>query len=218
MNRHLLCAGTAAAVAAIALTACGGDSDTPPVAPAATVTVDDAPSGAYVVSVGAEDALVVGKYYAAADGSRLVVLQNANDQATQLYRRASAGSAWSAVPPTTGNVTVSLATRAAVTPASPSAAALAGAWRVPVDGGTAAFTLGADGTLTAGSTACKLSGTVSAGTLPGTLKLALSTAGCGALPVTARGVLVVDTDFAPAAFRLVADNGQQAVDLWAYAD
>ena len=110
MNRHLLCAGTAAA--ALALTACGGDGDAAPAAPSATVTVDDAAPGAYAVSVGTADTLTVGKYYAAEDGSRLVVLQGTDDRATQLYRRAATGGAWTAVPASTGHVTGSRSTAA----------------------------------------------------------------------------------------------------------
>jgi hypothetical protein len=217
MNRLLLCVGSA--VAALVLAACGSDDDTP-AAPAAspTVTVDDATTGAYVVSVGTADALAVGKYYAAADGSRLLVLQGTDDRVAQLYRRASAGAAWIPVPAASTATTVTLATRAAVAVTSPTAAALAGKYRVAIDGGHADFTLGADGLLTAGSATCKLSGTTSAGTLPGTLKLTLATSGCGALPASATGVLVADPDFAPAVFRLVADNDKVTVDLWAYAD
>ena len=202
MNRLLLCVGSAAA--ALVLAACGGDDDTPAAPASPTVTVDDATTGAYVVSVGTADALAVGKYYAAADGSRLLVLQGADDRVSQLYRRASAGAAWIPVPAASTATTVTLATRAAVAVTSPTAAALAGKYRVAIDGGHADFTLGADGVLTAG-------------TLPGTLKLTLATSGCGALPASATGVLVADPDFAPAAFRLVADNDKVPVDLWAYA-
>ena len=216
MNRLLLCVGAAAA--ALVLAACGSDDDTPAAPASPTVTVDDATTGAYVVSTGTADALTVGKYYAAADGSRLLVLQGAGDRVSQLYRRASAGAAWIPVPAASAATTVTLATRAAVAVTSPTAAALAGKYRVAIDGGHADFTLGADGVLTAGSATCKLSGTTTAGTLPGTLKLTLATSGCGALPASATGVLVADPDFAPAAFRLVADNGKVPVDLWAYAD
>jgi len=215
MNRHLLRAGAAAVV--LVLAACGSDDDSP-AATAPTLKVDDATTGAYTVSVDTANGLVVGKYLAGDDGSRLLALQGDDDRVTRLYRRASANAAWTAVPAADAPTTVTLATRAAVALAAPTAAALAGKYRVAIDGGTADFTLGADGTLTAGTSTCKLSGTTSAGTLPGSLKVTLATSGCGALPASATGVLMPDADFAPAAFRLVADNGAVALDLWAYAD
>lgn len=214
MTRHLLLA----MAAALALAACGGDSDTTPAPTPPAVAVDDAPTGAYVVSVGTADTLAVGKYYAADDGSRLVVLQGADDRAVQLYRRAATGGAWTAVPATSGSVTVTLATRASAVVTTPTAATLAGTYRVALDGGNAVFTLAADGKITAGASTCQISGTVATGALPGTLKLTLATSGCGTLPASSTGVLAIDSDFAPAAFRLLADDGQQTVDLWAYAD
>ena len=227
----------AACSAALLLAACGGGgnsngflpgattpaSTTPaPTGPAATpkLSVDDLPTGSYIVSTGDAGAPTVGKYYAAADGSRLLVFGDSDDRARQAYRR-DAGGAWVGVPASDKDVAVTLLQSHAVADAGVDASKLAGRYRTQTTAGVVAdFSVTAEGAIVAGSSACKLSGKLSAGVLPNTLKLSLSasTEACGGLPATASGVLALDTDYAPARFRLLADNGSQLVDLWAYAE
>lgn len=203
-----------------ALSACGGDGNgiRPPV-----VTVTDLAAGSYIVSVGDANAPTVGKYYAGADGSRELVLAGSDDRATQLYRRASNGSAgaasWVAVPPSDKDVSVTLLRSDATLNSTLTLAPFAGSYVTQVAAGvTASFTVNATGDIVAGTSACKLSGKLSSGSLPNTLQLSLAATACGTtLPATSNGLLVVDTDYAPARFRLVADNGAQLLDLWAYA-
>ncbi|MDM0107009.1 hypothetical protein QTH97_18835 [Variovorax sp. J22R24] len=228
MNR--IGAWMAPCCAALLLAACGGGGGngfgtTTPAAttPAPTtpkVSVDDLPTGSYVVSTGDADSPTVGKYYAAADGSRLVVFGDSDDHAKQAYKR-DAGGAWVGVPASDKDVTVTLLQSNALADAGGDIAKLAGRYRTGTTAGVVAdFTLTAEGAIVAGSSVCKLSGKVSASVLPNTLKLSLSTStdACGGLPATASGVLALDTDYAPARFRLLADNGAQWVDLWAFAD
>lgn len=206
-----------------ALAACGGgDGDRP--APTAgqpaqpQIAVQDLPTGAYVVSLGDADAPTVGKYYAAEDGSRLLVVANDTDRTDRLYRR-TAREAWVAVPASATDVSVALLRSDAVPAAAPAPASLAGSYVASVsDGTTAAFSVNAAGDITAGASACKLSGKLAANTLPGTMKATLAMVGCGALPASSAGVATFDNDYSPAKFRLVADNGTQAVDLWAFAE
>lgn len=203
----------ALAATALVLSACGGGDDKQP-----QVTVDDLATGSYVVAVGDANAPTVGKYYAGADGSRLLVLADSSDRANQLYRK-EAGKAWVGIPVSDKDVSVTLL-RSSLTPtATVTAAALAGSYATLVATGvTASFTVKANGDISAGTSACKLSGKLSAGKLPNTLQLNLSAQGCGSPPSSSTGVLVVDTDYAPAPFRLVADNGAQTLDLWAFAE
>ncbi len=177
--------------------------------------MDDLPAGRYVVSLGDANAPTVGKYYAASDGSRLLVTADGTDRAQQLYRRSGTGS-WVAVPAPAQDLTVTLL-RSDALPATATLdpAALAGRYVTQVAAGVVAdFRIVASGGIVAGASACKLSGQLAAGLLPNTLKLNLATTGCGtALPASATGVLVVDSDYAPAKFRLVGDGGNQLVDL-----
>jgi hypothetical protein len=66
--------------------------------------------------------------------------------------------------------------------------------------------------------ACKLSGKLAASGLPGTMRVALASAGCGALPANSTGVATFDSDYLPARFRLVTDNGTRPVELLAFAE
>ena len=234
MNRKF--GWTAVCAAVLLLAACGGGGSNGGFLPAASapasttpapgagatpkVSVDDLATGSYVVSSGDAGAPTVGKYYAAADGSRLLVFGDSDDRARQSFRR-DAGGAWVGVPASDKDVTVTLLQSNALAAAGVDLAPLAGHYRVQTSAGVMAdFSVAADGAITAGSSACKLSGKLSAGVLPNTLKLGLAagTQACGGLPAAATGVLAVDTDYAPAKFRLLADNGSQLVDLWAYAD
>lgn len=207
----------AAACAALVLTACGGggggDSQL-----TSAVTVDNLATGSYVVAVGSESAPTIGKYYAATDGSRLLVLADSNDHATQLYRKTGTAD-WVAVPAASGAVNVALLRSSALTTSTAALASLAGNYAARVAAGvTASFTVDANGNIVAGASTCKLSGTLAAGTLPNTFKLSLNASGCGTLPATSTGVATLDSQYAPAKFRMVADNGTQLLDLWAYLD
>ncbi|MDM0027528.1 hypothetical protein [Variovorax saccharolyticus] len=225
----------AACSAALLLAACGGGGSggsgflpgatTPPATttptPAPKVSVDDLAAGSYVVSTGDAGAPTVGKYYAAADGSRLLVFGDSDDRAKQSYRR-DAGGAWVGVPASDKDVSVTLLQSHGLADAGVvDLAKLAGRYRTQTTAGVVAdFSVAADGAIVAGSSACKLSGKLSAGVLPNTLKLGLSasTDTCGGLPASASGVLAADTDYAPARFRLLADDGTRLVDLWAYSE
>ena len=199
-------------VAALALSACGGNGDPQPL-----VTVSDLAAGSYVVSVGDANTPVVGKYYADAAGNRLLVLADSSDRASQLYRR-EAGKEWVGVPASDKDVAVKLLQSNTLVAKTVDLAAMAGSYTTLVATGTvASFTVQTNGTIVAGTTACKLAGSLSAGTLANTLKLSLTATGCGTtVPASSTGVAAVDSDYAPASLRLVADNGAQLVDLWAY--
>ena len=198
---------------ALGLAGCGSDGGSTP-----KVTVSEVEPGLYVASTGSADALVVGRYFAAQDGSRLLALDDAQGRATALYRRSATG-AWQAVPAADKDVSLSLLQHHALPVPAVDLAALAGRYAARLPDGTAvAFALSSQGVLSAGSTACKLSGQVSRGSLPGTLALTLASSGCSGLPARSDGVVAVDGERAPAAFRLLADDGRQIVDLLAFAE
>jgi len=207
-----------------ALAACGGgDHDAGP-GPTAEqpaqpkVAVQDLPTGTYVVSLGDASAPTVGKYYAAEDGSRLLAVADGTDRADRLYRR-SAQEAWVAVPPSATDVSVTLLRSDAIPATTPAPASLAGTYVALVSAGTTArLSVNASGDITAGASACKLSGKLAANALPGTMKATLAMAGCGALPASSTGVATFDKDYLPAKFRLLSDDGIRAIDLWAFAE
>ena len=224
MNRKL---PTAAALAAVlALAACGGGSSNSggggggsgaPAPSNPKVTVQDLAPGSYIVSVGNANAPTVGKYYAGVDGSRLLALANKDDRLDRLFKRDPGASSWSVIPAVEQDLQLSLLRSDSLVAQGADPAALAGSYAAALsDGAPARFAIAAGGAITALDTACKLSGQLSAGMLPSTLKLSLAASGCAGLPATSSGVLVIDSDYAPARFRLIADDGAKALDLWAY--
>lgn len=204
-----------AAAAMLALLAGCGSSDE---APQPAVTVTELGAGVHAVSTGDAASPVEGKYYAAADGSRLLVLNDAGQQANALYRR-DAGGAWQAWPAVTADTAVDLAGSSAVPYTVLNAASVVGRYAVRLaTGETAALSVTAAGDIVPGGSACKLAGKVAATPLPNALKLTLTATGCGDVPAQADGYLVIDGDYAPAAFRLLAAGGKAPVDLWAFAE
>jgi hypothetical protein len=215
MNRFVI--PLVALTAPLLLAACGNSNDSSDSKPQLSVT--ELSAGVYAVSTGDSSSPTTGKYYAAADGSRLLVLNDAEDKAATIYRREGSNGSWQAIPAVTENTSVQLLDNNAVISSTVDASTLAGSYAVRLASGAAAlFSINAAGDLVAGSSACKLSGKASAGTLPNTAKLSLSASGCGDLPATSTGVLVVDSDYAPARFRLLTDKGSASVDLWAYSE
>lgn len=210
MNRSLT---ILAGAAALLLSACGSSNDVP----APEVKVTELAAGAYAVSSGDAANPTAGKYYAAADGSRLLVLNNSGQQASALYRRDGNGS-WQMTPTATQNTTLDLLNSSATPYTTVTVSALARSYSVRLSSGAAAFSVSSSGDIVAGGTTCKLSGKLSASTLPNTLKASLSTSGCADLPAQSDGYLVVDGDYAPAMFRLLTYSGSTLVDLWAYAE
>ncbi len=222
MNRtHLFAAVTTATL--LALAGCGGGGSSGGSSkgetPAPAVSVAELSAGAYIVSLGSADDLSIGKYYADASGSRLLVVTDDDDRADALYRRQNSGSKWIAVPGPGADVTISFLQSTPIVVDAVDVADVAGSYQTRLPSGAAAdFAIAANGDITAGSSSCKLSGKVEGGTLPGTLKLTLDAASCGSLPAKTTGVLIVDRDYAPAAFRLVGDDEKTVVDLWGYAN
>lgn len=203
-----------AAASALLLSACGSNNE----AAAPQIKVTDLAAGVYAVSSGDAASLSEGKYYAAADGSRLLVLNDASQKASALYRRTGNGQ-WSMTPPPSADTTLELANSNAVTAAQASLSTLARSYTLRLSSGEmASFSIASSGDIVAGSSTCKLSGKLSTSPLPGTLKASLASAACGDLPAQSDGYLVVDSDYAPASFRLLATSGTTLVDLWAYAE
>jgi hypothetical protein len=201
------------------LSACsGGSDDGPGVDDTPAVSVSELAAGSYSVSAGDVANPTAGKYYAAADGNRLLVLNDGAQQATAMYRRDGNGK-WQMTPAPKENTTLELLNSSPMSSHVVSITAVAGVYSVRLAAGVvASFAVNAGGDIVPGNTGCKFSGKLTSTTLPDALKLSLATAGCGDLPAQSEGFLVVDEDYSPAAFRLVTPGSTAPVDLWAYPD
>lgn len=200
------------------LAACGSNDDNDSGSAGPAVTVTELAPGAYAVATGDAASPASGKYYAAADGSRLLVLDDSAGQAAAMYRRDGNG-AWQAAPGATAATSVELLNSNAIAAATLTVAPFAGNYAVRLaDRSVALFAVSAGGDIVAGDSACKLTGKAAPAALPNALKLTLATAGCAGLPARSDGYLVADADHAPAAFRLMAPGTPAPVDLWAYRE
>jgi hypothetical protein len=205
-----------ALVAPLLLNACSSGTPEAVVPPAVKVT--ELAAGTYAVSAGDAANPSAGKYYAAADGSRLLVLSNSAQQATAVYSREGNGT-WQTMTAATKDASLELLNSSAIPSNVINVAAIARSYAVRLAaGGVAAFSVNAAGDIVAGSSSCKLSGKLTASSLPYALKLSLTASGCGDLPAQSDGFLVVDSDYAPAGFRLLASGATVPVDLWAYPE
>ncbi|GHD55328.1 hypothetical protein [Jeongeupia chitinilytica] len=210
-----------ATLSCLVLAACGGSGsggNSSPLTPATPrVSVDALPAGSYTVATGDADAPQVGQYYTGSDGRRLLVVNDADETASTLYKQDASG-VWTAVPAPKADVAIRLGASEARPSPAVDPARLAGSYTVLLAGGAAAqFGLSASGELVAqGNGTCRIAGRAMSGKLPGALDLALTFSGCAGLPASGNGVLLADPDYAPAALRLIADDGSRVIELWAY--
>lgn len=209
----------ATTLSVLLLAACHDDE---PEAAAASVTVGNAPTAAgnYLVSIGDENSPTSGRLYQAANGSRMLIVNDAGDLASAIYTSSTNG-VWQRVPPAPQGEHIELQQSSAMPGSSSSSSSqLAGDYSTLVQGVATGFSLASDGKLSASANAgCKLSGQLDAAEFsPGVRKLSLTFSQCALLSGTLSGVLIQDADYAPARLRMVLDNGAQITELWAYAE
>jgi hypothetical protein len=201
-------------IAASFLVACddnGGKSST------AKLTVDELESGRYTVSVGDENSPSIGKYYAGNGNSRFVFVEGVDGKVAQIYRRTQNGE-WTAVPNSRDDTTIKLVNSTPVLDQNIGLAELPSGFvtKTSLDQ-VVKFALGSNGRLTAEAGDCHIVGTVSEGDIEGLLAVALTSENCD-LPEEMDGVLVIDDDYQPAVFRLIASRGEEIMDLWIYQE
>ena len=205
----------ATTLSVLLLAACHDDE---PEAAAASVTVGNAPmaAGNYLVSIGDENSPTSGRLYQTANGSRMLIVNDAGDLASAIYTSSTNG-VWQRVPPAPQGEHIELQQSSAM-PGSSSQ--LAGDYSTLVQGVATGFSLASDGKISASANVgCKLSGQLDAAEFsPGVRKLSLTFSQCATLSGTLSGVLIQDADYAPARLRMVLDNGTQITELWAYAE
>ncbi|WP_295873218.1 hypothetical protein [uncultured Zhongshania sp.] len=184
---------------------------------AAKLNVDELESGRYTISVGEEEAPAIGKYYAGNGSSRFAFVEGSDGKVAQIYRRVENGE-WTAVPNINTDTAVNIINSTPVLDQSVALAELPSSFvtKTSLDK-VVKFSLGSNGNLTADAGDCNLVGDVSESDIEGLLAVSLTTANCD-LPQAMDGVLVVDKDYQPAVFRLIASDDQEIVDLWVYQE
>jgi hypothetical protein len=191
---------------------CGGSDSTDPTLTSRLPTLAE---GAYEVSVSG-DSLATGLAFQAADGRHWLLLSTDGEAAaTVAYIGTSAGAR--RVPLGDGR-TISFDLQAAASLAPLTPATWAGRYDAWIAGQPASFTVGADGSITAGTTPCRLSGRLGVGgPVGGAPSATLDVTGCIGIASGSYNALAWAADsIRPAAIRMVGENGQTVIDLLAY--
>lgn len=205
-SRMVLLAGV------IALTGCGGGSSSP--APSSFVPAT--PPGAALATVKGDTASVGTTFFNVA-GQGFVLLSADGEAPVTVMHLASSASG-RRVPGSAGFVTLSYDRITAQTLLPVTASTVAGTFQAMAGGQPARIAVAADGTITPGTTDCKLSGKIDlAASFGGAQAVTLLASGCGAAASgTFNGVVFASADTAPAAWQLVAENGISVLDFLAY--
>lgn len=204
------------------LAACGGDGveQPPKPAPAADLNIPDLGPGVYTVSSEQGADLIVGRYTAGADGSRLLYFVDAGEKVKTALVRTGDKSKFTLIAGALESSDVVFLTSTSQSSEILEVSAAAGSYQVRLPNSEVAeFSILDSGVLqaTAGEqNSCKLQGSVSATSLPNMLKLKLSTTACAALAPDFEGVLVLNSDEKPAAYRLLSTDATTLRDYWIY--
>lgn len=209
-------AGRSLAVLAFlcALAACDRNDDAPALP---KIEMPALSAGAHALRLAGDPAGASGTAWVADDGKAFVQLAPESDAASSvLYTRSGSSAAWQRVPAATAPMM--LAALLDDAQVSPPLAVPAGAYDSLVGAQRAVYTVGEDGRVTAGDSACKLSGQLDpAASLGGARPITLSFTGCAAANGSYRGVAYADPDAKNARFRAVLHDGSKIADFYSYA-
>ena len=200
------------------MAACGGSDKE--VQADTVFTIPDLASGVYTVSTGSESDAVVGKYTAAQDGSRLLYFWDASEKVKTMLSRADGKAAWKLIYGKPESSSLTFTTSSAKPSALLDPGSASGSYQMRLaNGDVVEFVIDEAGGLqsAAGTVAsCKLQGSASATPLPNMLKMKISAGTCAALGPDWSGVLVLDSDQKPAAYRLLSTDATTLRDYWVY--
>jgi len=158
-----------------------------------------------------------GEAFIDAEGKGFIVVGPSDGQPAQALYRLDGGVVRRSPGALGGTVNLNPSSAMKLRTSAVAPAQLAGGYTIQFGGLGLDFKLDADGKVTASGGACQLSGTVQAtGAVPGTLPLTLTVSGCTA-EGKYEGYLIRSADYAPGAFRVVADDGKRVLDGYAVA-
>ena len=193
------------------LVACGnGDNHDP----ALTSSTPQLSPGAYQVSVGG-DTVATGEAFLGASGG-YVLLSNDGDAAFSVAYVTSADGARRV--PSSAGTSLTYARKASFELTPISVTAMAGDYQAWLAGQTVKLTIATDGRISAGASACALTGQLDDRTTYGhAVAATIDVSHCrGVSEGRYRGLLYATANLQPAAFRLVAENRVELIDLLAY--
>lgn len=207
------------------LAACGGDgtqssAESPATAPDSELKTPELGAGVYTVSSAQGADLIVGRYTAGADGARLLYFVDADEKVETLLARADEKSKFTLIAGALESSDVAFLKSTSQSSEILEVSAAAGSYQMRLPNSEVAeFSILGSGALQAAAgmqSSCKLQGSVLATSLPNMLKLKLSTTACAALTPDFEGVLVLDSNEKPAAYRLLSTDSATLRDYWVY--
>lgn len=160
-----------------------------------------------------------GEAFIGSDGNGVMLVEN-DDQSPAAAYYAISGNVARRVPAPDSGLQVSAvagsSTPVKVQPVNLST--LAGSYSaLNRDNTVSKFVVDANGAITAGASACAVSGNIQgSSTIVGALPLAVTLTGCGKADGSYQGYVLKAAEYAPAAFRLVGDNGVSFIDMLAF--
>lgn len=200
-----------------ALLGCGGSTSNiaADITPAPTAAVPTMAAGAMLATV-AGDSATVGSTFVNATGNGFIALSQDGDAATSALYVVN-GTKARRVPAISSFTTLGFDRTEAATLTPLSASAAAGSYDSIVGDVPASFTVGSDGSISAGSSSCKLSGKIDFGnSYGGAFAVTLTLVNCGsASSATYNGIVLASPSNAPAAWQAIAENGSSVIDLLA---
>lgn len=205
--RFLLCAGALAA-----LSACGGGSDNAnSVALSGTLT-----AGASAMLLEGDPAGSFGEAFIDSDGNGILLIESDDLRPAAAYYEVK-GNAVRRVPAADSALQVS-AVAGSASPVNVKAvtlADLAGSYAaINRDNTVTNFALSADGVMSIGTSACGISGNIQPrSAIVGALPLTVTLTGCGSADGAYQGYAINAGEYAPAAFRIVAENRVSFIDM-----
>lgn len=210
-SRILLCAGLLAL-----LSACGGGGGE---SPANAVANTALPTGATSLMLAGDSAGSFGEVFMDSNGNGVMLVGTGDagpaaayyDIRARFLRRVPA-------PDGAMQLAVESGSTQAVRTTALTLSSLAGSYTsIDKDNAVAGFSIGANGAIAPAASGCKVSGTVSgASDISGVLPLSIALSDCGSKDGSYQGYLIGAAEYAPAAFRIVAENRTSFVDMLAF--
>lgn len=173
-------------------------------------------AGTYSVSIETEQELpTVGKYYAGTDGSKLVVLNDAQDRAQIVMHYDVATKTWHSNQ-NDKNLKLEFAHYEKIADQKLNLNELVGRYTLSLaDGSSIPVEVKAQGHMISLDQNCRFTANISERAMANTARYQFTENKCAALKHNEKGYIVVDQDLEPAAFRLLSDT-VDSKDLWAF--
>lgn len=173
--------------------------------------------GTYTVSMeSGQDLPIVGKYYAAPSGEKLLILNDEQDRAKIVMHYDVQSKSWQSNQ-ADQNFKVQFSGYEKIADQKLNLSQLTGMYDLSfIDGSTVPVEINAQGQIISKDPNCMFTAKVSESTMANTATYQFTNNQCNALKNNTKGYIVLDEELEPAHFRLVSDaNASQ--DIWAFA-